>query len=227
MFAYVFSESREKMNKKITTRILLAGFAVFTLTTGILYTKQIRLQQSLAGKVLRFHVRANSDSEHDQELKLKVRDAVGGFLSTKISAAQNLAQCEQIVDENMDEIIKVAEKTVQQEGDSYPVTAKLEMTSFPVKSYGDYTFPSGKYEALNIRIGEGKGHNWWCVMYPNLCFSGSVYEVTDEKSETKLREVLSEAEIQRILSEGSYKIHLKYLPFLDPYLEKLYESAPH
>ena len=215
------------MNKKITTRILLAGFAVFALTTGILYTKQIRLQQNLAGKVLRFHVRANSDSEHDQELKLKVRDAVGGFLSTKISAAQNLAQCEQIVDENMDEIIKVAEKTVQQEGDSYPVTAKLEMTSFPVKSYGEYTFPSGKYEALNIRIGEGKGHNWWCVMYPNLCFSGSVYEVTDEKSETKLREVLSEEEIQRILSEGSYKIHLKYLPFFDPYLEKLYESAPH
>ena len=135
MFSYVFSESREKMNKKITTRILLAGFAVFALTTGILYTKQIRLQQNLAGKVLRFHVRANSDSEHDQQLKLKVRDAVGGFLSTKISAAQNLAQCEQIVDENMDEIIKVAEKTVQQEGDSYPVTAKLEMTSFPVKSW--------------------------------------------------------------------------------------------
>ena len=222
-----FQKAGKIMNKKITTRILLAGFAVFALTTGILYTKQIRLQQNLAGKVLRFHVRANSDSEHDQELKLKVRDAVGGFLSTKISAAQNLAQCEQIVDENMDEIIKVAEKTVQQEGDSYPVTAKLEMTSFPVKSYGDYTFPSGKYEALNIRIGEGKGHNWWCVMYPNLCFSGSVYEVTDEKSETKLREILSEEEIQRILSEGSYKIHLKYLPFLDPNLEKLYESAPH
>lgn len=215
------------MNKKIITRILLAGFAVIALTTGIMYTKQIRLQQNLAGKVLRFHVRANSDSEHDQQLKLKVRDAVGGFLSTKISAAQNLDQCEQIVDENMDELIKVAEKTVQQEGDDYPVTAKLEMTSFPVKSYGDYTFPSGKYEALNIKIGEGKGHNWWCVMYPNLCFSGSVYEVTDEKSEAKLREVLSEEEIQRIISEGSYKIHLKYLSFLNPYLEKFYESASH
>lgn len=215
------------MNKKLITRILLAGFAVIALTTGIMYTKQIRLQQNLAGKVLRFHVRANSDSEHDQQLKLKVRDAVGGFLSTKISAAQNLDQCEQIVDENMDELIKVAEKTVQQEGDDYPVTAKLEMTSFPVKSYGDYTFPSGKYEALNIKIGEGKGHNWWCVMYPNLCFSGSVYEVTDEKSEAKLREVLSEEEIQRVISEGSYKIHLKYLPFLNPYLEKFYEPTSH
>ena len=90
------------MNKKLITRILLAGFAVIALTTGIMYTKQIRLQQNLAGKVLRFHVRANSDSEHDQQLKLKVRDAVGGFLSTKISAAQNLDQCEQIVDENLD-----------------------------------------------------------------------------------------------------------------------------
>lgn len=73
---------------------------------------------------------------------------------------------------------------------------------FPVKTYGDYTFPAGKYRALQITLGKGEGHNWWCVLYPNMCFQGSVYEVMDESSGEELREVLTQEEYADVFDSG-------------------------
>lgn len=135
-----------------------------------LYTRQARLQQTISDKVLRFHVLANSDSEADQNLKLAVRDAVGSFMQEKLTAVENLEECELVVRQSLGEIEEAAAETIAENGYDYDVTAELEHTSFPVKNYGSYTFPAGGYEALRIVIGEGNGHNWWCVMYPNMCF---------------------------------------------------------
>lgn len=189
------------------------------LMCGVLYTKAAWLQHDISEKVLRFHVLANSDDEADQNLKLAVRDAVGSYMQKKLAGVDDLEECEQIVNGNLDEIQEVAAETIAQNGYDYDVTAELEYTSFPVKSYGSYTFPAGEYEALRVVIGEGKGHNWWCVMYPNMCFSGSMYEVVDEKAGEKLREVLTTEEYEKVLAEGSYQIQLKYFSFLNPYLK--------
>ena len=82
-----------------------------------------------------------------------------------------------------------------------------------MKTYGAYTFPAGRYEALRVTIGEGAGENWWCVLYPNMCFENSMYEVVDERGEKALREVLDEKEYEAVLKEGNYQIRLRILDF--------------
>lgn len=214
-----FSMKEYSSVKKIVWYILVSVNVVLLAVLGMQYGRQCRLQQSIAGKVLRFHVLANSDSDSDQELKLKVRDAVGAQMAELLSDAESLADCKQLVTANIGEIKRTAERVIAQQGYDYTVEAFLQEVSFPVKTYGEYTFPAGEYEALEIVIGAGEGHNWWCVMYPNMCFSGSVYEVVDEEAETELREVLSEEEYEEILTSGNYEIQFKYLTFLNELME--------
>jgi stage II sporulation protein R len=169
------------------------------------------LQPQIAQKILRFHVLANSDSEEDQGVKLKVRDAVGALMAEKLADADNLTASRQIVEDNLDVIRQTAEETLKREGYDYGATASLSTVEFPEKTYGAFTFPAGEYEALELVLGEGGGHNWWCVLYPNLCFRGSVYEVVDEDSEKKLREVLTPEEYADVFDSGRFEIRLKFL----------------
>lgn len=205
--------------KKMVWYILVSVNVVLLVVLGVQYGKRCELQESIAGKVLRFHVLANSDSDIDQTLKLKVRDAVGTQMAEMLSGADSLEKCEQLVAANIGEIERTAERVIAGEGHTYTVDAFLQEVSFPVKVYGDYAFPAGEYEALEVVIGAGEGHNWWCVMYPNMCFSGSVYEVVDEEAKTRLKEVLSEDEYEAVLSSGDYEVQFKYLTFLNELME--------
>ncbi len=199
------------MMKKYVIGILAAVFCC----TILLNTIQAQvLQQSISDKILRFHVLANSDSSEDQELKLKVRDEVGIYLSGRLADASSLEDCEEIARENLPEIEQIASEVIEEEGYDYAVTASLENCLFPEKTYGSYTFPSGNYEALRVVIGEGEGQNWWCVLYPNLCFSGSMYAV-DEASGEKLSVELTDEEYAAILENGDYEVSFKILKFLN------------
>lgn len=199
---------------RVVWYILVGMNLVLLLLLGLQYERDLRMQEDIAGKVLRFHVLANSDSKEDQALKLAVRDAVGVEMSEALAGVKDRAACEKIINANLNRITATAERVVAEWGYDYKVKAALEEVDFPVKTYGDYTFPAGKYEALRVVIGEGEGHNWWCVMYPNMCFSGSVYEVVDEDAGERLREVLSEEEYEDVLSSGDYEVRLKCLSFL-------------
>lgn len=186
--------------------------ALFILTaTGIRYNRQENMQRQLADKVLRFHVLANSDSSEDQKLKLKVRDAVGSYMQTQMPEYESKEACEAFVQEQITEIEQVAEQVVADAGFTYTVHAQLEECEFPVKTYGVYTFPAGMYDALKVTIGEGGGENWWCVMYPNMCFENSMYEVVDEKAGEALRAVLDEKEYQAVLNAGNYEVRFRLL----------------
>lgn len=171
------------------------------------------LQPSIASKILRFHVLANSDSRADQEVKEKVRDAVGIYLQPLLAEAESLEETKQIVDENMEHIVMVAENTLQEQGYDYSVSARITNTDFPEKTYGAYTFPQGKYEALQIIIGEGEGQNWWCVLYPNMCFRGSVFEIIEEEAGEALREVLNPWEYADVFDSGEVQLRFKFLEF--------------
>ena len=199
------------MAKKWIGYIGVGSLMCAALGCGILYTRQARLQQTISDKVLRFHVLANSDSEADQNLKLAVRDAVGSFMQEKLTAVENLEECELVVRQSLGEIEEAAAETIAENGYDYDVTAELEHTSFPVKNYGSYTFPAGDYEALRIVIGEGNGHNWWCVLYPNMCFKGTVYEVVEDEACKELKEVLSPKEYETVFNKGNYEIRFKIL----------------
>ncbi len=202
-------------NRKKLSYILLGAAVLLGAVLGIQYGRQRQLQQEIAEKIVRFHVRANSDSEEDQQLKLAVRDAVGSLMGGRLAGVSDKAACEDKIEESLGEVVTVAERVIADAGYDYSVTASLAQVDFPVKTYGAYTFPAGNYEALEVIIGEGEGHNWWCVMYPNMCFAGSVYEVVDTEVEESLRQVLSKEEYRKVFSEGDYQVQFRYLTFLN------------
>ena len=171
------------------------------------------LQTSIASKILRFHVLANSDSAEDQLVKEKVRDAVGAYLQPLLADADNLKETKQIVIDNIEEIENISIETLKEYGYNYAVTACITRTKFPEKTYGAYTFPKGEYEALQIRIGKAEGQNWWCVLYPNMCFRGSVFEVVEEAAGEALKEVLSPWEYADVFDSGKVKVRFKFLEF--------------
>lgn len=176
--------------------------------------KRDPLQPEIAEKILRFHILANSDSKEDQEVKIKVRDAVGKMMEPKLKDSSGLEETEAIVEDNLDEIVSTAEQTLLENGYDYGATARLAQVDFPVKTYGSYTFPAGEYEALQVTLGEGEGHNWWCVLYPNMCFQGSVYEIVDEDADEALREVLTPEEYADVFDSGKVEIRFKFLELL-------------
>ncbi len=205
---------------KKTIFLLFAGVSVLLLLiTGIQYKNRYCFQRQLADKVLRFHVLAESDSAYDQQMKLMVRDEIGAMLAEQLDGIDSLAACEKKVAALLPQIERTAEETLRKAGCTAAVTASLEQTDFPVKRYGDYTFPAGSYEALRVKIGEGEGQNWWCVMYPNMCFADSVYEEVGDQEEEALRRVLSGEEYEAVLAAGDYQVKFKYLTFLNRLLQ--------
>ena len=171
------------------------------------------LQPSIASKILRFHVLANSDSPSDQKVKEKVRDAVGTYLKPLLEESDNIEETRTIVDAHMDQIVAISEETLKEQGYDYTVSAVITHTDFPEKTYGSYTFPKGNYEALEFTIGKGDGKNWWCVLYPNMCVKGTVFAVEDNEAGEELREVLTPWEYADVFDSGDVEVRLKVLEY--------------
>lgn len=165
-----------------------------------------QLQEHLADEVLRFHVLANSDSEADQAQKLAVRDAVLDYLEKEMPGYLDEEGTVQWIRRHTDEIESVSQKMAGAAGKAYPVSAAVTTCWFPDRTYGDMTFPAGNYKALRIEIGAAEGHNWWCVLYPSLCFMDSVNAVMPEEGRQKLKNVLTEEEYSRITADTKFRI---------------------
>ena len=133
-------------------------------------------------KLIRFHVIANSDTDEDQNLKLKVRDKVVEALSEKLSNVSSLEEAENVLEENIDYVNEIAKEVIEENNYTYEVNTMLSYENFPDKVYGDCVFPQGNYEAFRVIIGEGKGQNWWCVMFPSLCFVDESKNSVDSSS---------------------------------------------
>ncbi|MDF2635701.1 MAG: stage sporulation protein [Pelosinus sp.] len=120
--------------------------------------------------LIRLHVLANSDSVADQQLKLKVRDAVIAYLSPYLETVVDKEIAKHIVLEHQNELTAVAEEVVAKNGSDYPVSIQYGMFDFPIKAYGSLVLPAGRYEAVRVLVGKAEGKNWWCVLFPPLCF---------------------------------------------------------
>ncbi|MBE5812194.1 MAG: stage II sporulation protein R [Clostridiales bacterium] len=191
------------MNKKFF--IIIFILFISTYYCGVyLYN----LQNSISNKVIRFHVIANSDSAFDQSLKLKVRDKTVEYLTPLLANSKNINESREIINRNINNIQNIATETLAAFSD-YTATVELTNSKFPTKNYGDYSFPAGDYEALKITIGEGNGQNWWCVMFPPLCFTDSSIEFTEESVET-LRQNLSNEELELISNSNKPKVQIKF-----------------
>ena len=169
------------------------------------------VQEKLSGEVFRFHVLANSDSKEDQELKMKVKEAVVDYMCENLSDAGNAAEAKAWAIRHKEELIRTAREVLQEEGCNDQITAEVVRCEFPDKTYGDITFPAGWYDALRIKIGKAQGHNWWCVLYPNLCFMDSVHAIVPKEGKEELRSVLTDEEYAMIVKGTPVKIKWFFL----------------
>ena len=205
--------------KRIEISLLIAF-----LFSAVLSMSALNLEcEEIRDSVLRLHVLANSDSEADQNLKLKVRDRLLEVSTELYADAQSRDEAVQNTQENLSLLQAEAEKVVQANGYDYPVSVALEETYFNTRSYGDITLPAGNYQALRVMIGEGAGHNWWCVMFPPLCISAvstEISETENSENEARLDDVLNEQQLD--LVEGSqYEARFKCVEMYEEFMQKI------
>lgn len=157
------------------------------------------IQKSISNKLIRFHVIANSDSKEDQNLKLMIRDKVLEYIAPKLKDSKTIEESREILRKNDKNIKEIAQKVVRQNGYNYNVSTTLSMENFPVKAYGNITLPQGKYEAYKILIGNSNGQNWWCVMFPPLCFVDLAKgELAEKETESSMKRVLNDKEYETV-----------------------------
>ena len=166
-----------------------------------------KIQQNLKNNLIRFHVRANSDSRFDQACKLKVRDAVISKVSRMMDQADTKEEAFHILNQQKNRIKNTAQEILKKEGVKQKVSVHFVQEKFPEKKYGQYTFPEGNYDALRIDLGEAKGHNWWCVMFPDLCVTKDDKVRINNTARKKMEKLLGKKTIQKITKE-------KYLGWL-------------
>lgn len=168
------------------------------------------LQQQIATQVLRFHIRANSDTVADQQKKLRIKQSLLEWLTPILSENTSKSETIQCIRKNLPDIRKEATRMAAPE----PVTVTLQKDWFPEKTYGTCTFPEGIYDALRVDIGQAKGHNWWCVLYPSLCFADALEPSMTEEGKEKLQQVLDEDAYDLLLHPQKLKIRFRLEFFL-------------
>ena len=195
--------------KKYIGLISIIGIIVLIFNTkGVQATKNL---DNIDEKLIRFHVLANSNLEEDQTLKLKVRDKILEYVTPKLEKSKSIDESRTILKKEESNIIKIASEVIKNEGYNYDVKVTLGRTNFPEKTYGNITLPQGEYEAFRVLIGEAKGENWWCVMFPPLCFVDMTKgQISYEKSEEEIRKVLSEEEANAVIDKENSKIELRF-----------------
>lgn len=183
-------ESEINMKRKIFLRCIIGVFLAGTLIIGVAEY----MHRDISSGIVRLHIIANSDTDYDQRVKLKVRDGV-------IAAQEELfpdGVKKELTEEEKKKLIKTAQEIIRAEGADYGVALETGKFYFPTKEYENITLPAGDYDAVRLVLGEGKGENWWCVMYPPLCFTGSAVGKMDKGSEDILKESMGAYQYETI-----------------------------
>lgn len=197
-----------KAEKKILLIAIFSGIIITIIFTAISKGYSQTIQKGIADEIIRLHILANSDTEYDQKLKLEVKKNIIKMLETDLSKSKSKDETRLLLIKNMEKIEKKATETILKNGYNYDVNVELKLQDFPTKVYGDITIPAGEYEALTIEIGEAKGHNWWCVMFPPLCFVEPYDKVVPKEDKKLLEDVLTEDEYE-IVSKSDENFYVK------------------
>lgn len=199
----IFSHPKRASFKRTGQKIKLIAM-VLAIAVLVIFFRMITYTESvnacLSDNLIRLHVIANSDSPEDQSLKHTVRDAVLEYVRSIIKDVNSVDQARAIVSENLSGITAVAKQVIEDSGSSYEVKAALGSYPFPTKAYGDILLPAGEYQALRIVIGNGGGANWWCVLFPPLCFVDVTHGTVPDEIKEDLKKVLTEEEYLLVTS---------------------------
>ena len=184
-------------------KLLLFGAAIL----GVLWVVDVKLDRdTLNDGLIRMHIVANSDSQEDQNLKLQVRDAVTAYLTPILENMPSREEAEAYLREHLEDLKAIAQQVLS--GTDQQVTVKLEKEAFPKREYDTFTLPAGTYEALRFEIGAGEGHNWWCVVFPQLCLPATAAEFDAQAAGAGFSDTLTGA------VEGDYPIRFFLLDCL-------------
>lgn len=190
--------------------ILILTFLLILYTGLCAISYATTTSSDIANSVFRLHVIANSDSDTDQNLKYKVRDALLEYMNNICKDCSSKSEAIELVELHQNEFKEVALDTIKKEGFNYDVKIEIGNFEFPTKQYGDISLPAGLYDALKVEIGEAKGRNWWCVMFPSLCFVDISSGIVPEESKEDLQNVLSDEEYSLISNDNNYSIKFKF-----------------
>lgn len=187
------------MTKNINPKFLLYAVIFSTvLSTAVAiqaYGAELTAQQKIASSIIRFHVLANSNSNIDQEIKMEVKSAVLEQMQPLLENAKDINETREILTDNLDTMVRIASKFAD-----HSVSASIAKVYFPEIQYGDMTLPRGYYEAVQIKIDQGAGNNWWCVMFPMLCFVEGTAGAPTQDMEDMLAHLLTEEEFGEVFN---------------------------
>ena len=196
-------------NPKIKMIIILS-FLLFIYTSICAISYAQNVSTDIANSVFRLHVIANSDTSQDQDLKYKVRDNLLKYMNEICANCVTKQEAIDLVNKNKNKFGQIAEDTIKEEGYSYNVNIKIGNFQFPTKNYGDISLPAGYYDALRVEIGEAKGQNWWCVMFPPLCFVDITSGIVPEESKEQMENNLSQEEFALVSDKSDIQIQFKF-----------------
>lgn len=199
-------------------KILIIFILFLTYFLISLFSYSNAVSSSISENVFRLHVIANSDSKEDQDLKYKVRDNLIKYMNSISKDISTKEETIKLANENIDNFSNIAKNTILENGFNYDVKIEIGNFDFPTKTYGDISLPAGFYDALKVEIGEAKGKNWWCVMFPSLCFVDISNGVVPQESKENLQANLDYEDYNLISSDDAeYKLKFK--------LVELFENA--
>lgn len=194
------------MKKKIAVFVpVFLAFILFICS----FVPLITTGESISNKVLRLHIIANSDSDYDQNVKLKVRDEVLKLSVDMFADCKTLEDAKNVSQNNIDLIQSVANNTLSSLGCSEAATVAVAKEYFSTRIYDDFTLPAGIYDSIKIVIGNGEGHNWWCVMFPQVCLSGCTKDLEDDLTDEEIKMIHSKDYIVKFKAVEIYE-KLKY-----------------
>ena len=200
----LFKNSKVKM-------IIILSFLLFLYITICAFSYAQSVLPDIADSVFRLHVIANSDSEEDQALKYKVRDALIEYMNSLCANISSKEDAINISKAHTQDFKAIAESVISENGYSYPVNVEIGNFSFPTKIYGDVSLPSGMYDALRVKIGSASGQNWWCVMFPPLCFVDVSSGIVPDESKNTLKDSMNNEDYNLITSsDEDSDMHFKF-----------------
>lgn len=221
MIKFQFSIKNSKLKNAIILIFLLFLFVFVSAQSYVM-----AVSKDLSDAVFRLHVIANSDSTEDQELKIKVRDALLNYMNSICANCTTKEEAINLANEHKQEFQNIAEQTILDNGYDYSVNININNFYFPTKNYGDISLPAGYYDALRVEIGEAKGQNWWCVMFPSLCFVDVSSGIVNDEAKENLDENLDDESFNIISDNADSDVKFKF-KLIEFFAEKGLFTAKH
>ncbi len=195
---------------KFINKLLIVIFLLLTYIAVCSFTYVCEVSNNISKSVFRLHVIANSDSDEDQNLKLIVRDNLINYMNSLTTDISTKDEAIKLAKEHKQDFYNIAKNTIEENGYNYDVNIEIGNSYFPTKYYGDITLPSGYYDSLKVEIGEAKGQNWWCVMFPPLCFVDMSTGIVPEESKENIKKNLPEEEYALISETNNSSLNFKF-----------------